>query len=377
MISDAKRVIRDDGCKDAEKIHVSQRITRQSPTPRHLAREVKSLLAYAKDSTLAAAVGIDPADLDGPEATIPLPAYYDLLERAAAVTGDPHFGMHFAMHLHDTDPDGRSALGFLMRASPNLRTMCDRLIRYQRSWNSGDTYEVVERGDQFSIQYRPWGPWRAAHIHMAEKTVASVATVVRSVDPTCRPLAVRFAHGPNGDPADLAAVLGVPPMFGAASTEIVLPVAVMDKPIATADPDLFGLIDRYLTMRIREVAAPEASYVSRVRRAVEQVLSDGHCSQATVARILGWHGRTLQRRLASEGTTLRKLVDEVRKALAQTLLESTMSIAEVSFALGYSEPAAFQHAFRRWYGMSPNTWRNASKCHAAAPVAVADANVSE
>jgi AraC-like DNA-binding protein len=127
--------------------------------------------------------------------------------------------------------------------------------------------------------------------------------------------------------------------------------------MATANAALFRLADRYLTMRLRELPEPEHGFTARVRLAVQQALAEGRCSQQTIAGFLGCQSRTLQRRLADEGTTLRAVVDEVRKARARALLESKMSVAEVSYVLGYSDPAAFQHAFRRWYGMRPKAWR--------------------
>ncbi|SIM66750.1 transcriptional regulator [Mycobacteroides abscessus subsp. abscessus] len=64
--------------------------------------------------------------------------------------------------------------------------------------------------------------------------------------------------------------------------------------------------------------------------------------------------RTLHRRLAREGTSYRALLDEVRETLARELLRNGLSVREVSDRLGYSEPAAFTHAYTRWRGMPPS-----------------------
>lgn len=328
-----------------------------APQPRYYAREVKSLLDFAGDPTLAAAAGIDVAALDDPETTIPLTTYYELLERGAAITGGAHFGCRFARHWHEQARKiDRGAIGLLMLSSPNLRVMCEHLLRFQRYWNSGDVYEVEERGDRFTIRYRSWGPWREAHRHMAEKTVADIVVVVRAVEPAFQPLAVSFPHAANWEPCELGRMMSVCPTYGAAWTEVVLPVAVLDKELPTANSALFRLSERYLAIRSAEQPEHADEFTARVRRAVQRALAQGSCDQTAVARVLGCSARTLQRRLSNEGTTLRELVDEVRKERARALLESRKSIAEVGFELGYSEPAAFQHAFRRWYGVSPKAW---------------------
>jgi AraC-like DNA-binding protein len=79
----------------------------------------------------------------------------------------------------------------------------------------------------------------------------------------------------------------------------------------------------------------------------------------TVARQLAMSGRTLQRRLAAEGVSYQQLLDDTRKeAAGRLLIESTLAIAEVAYLVGYSEPAPFHRAFRRWYGVTPEAFRN-------------------
>jgi AraC-like DNA-binding protein len=92
---------------------------------------------------------------------------------------------------------------------------------------------------------------------------------------------------------------------------------------------------------------------------VQRLLHESDFSQELVARTIGCGTRTLTRRLAKEGTSLRDIIDTVRKWRAQALLEAKISIAEVGFLLGYSEPTAFRHAFRRWNGVSPKVWLEA------------------
>ena len=74
----------------------------------------------------------------------------------------------------------------------------------------------------------------------------------------------------------------------------------------------------------------------------------------TVARRLTITPRTLQRRLAQTGTSFEILCDQARRAAAETYLtNTTLSISEVTYLLGYSEPAAFHRACRRWLAASP------------------------
>ena len=63
------------------------------------------------------AVGLQPADLRDPDASIPLPAYLNLLELAARRSGDDCFGLRFG---DGYDPGNYGALGFVALNSPTI-----------------------------------------------------------------------------------------------------------------------------------------------------------------------------------------------------------------------------------------------------------------
>lgn len=327
-----------------------------SSIPRHFGSDLADMLRFCGASELLEAYGLDPGGLADPEAMVPTPLYYDLVERAETVSGDPHLGLHFTLHAYETRRTTRGAAQFLVLSSPCLKVGFERLDTYRRYWNSGEWCELVEDGGTYRIRHRAWGPPRPAHVHIAEKLAAHIALMVRSIDPKYRPLAVQFAHAQRGDQAELERVLGVAPTFDAAYTEIVLPLEVVLQPLARSSADLFQLSERYLAQQHATLPPEHSSHTQRARSAVQRLLEEAGFGHRRVADSVGCSLRTLSRRLAEEGTTLRAIVDEVRQARAQALLESGVTIAGVAEALGYSEPAAFQHAFKRWKGMSPKRW---------------------
>jgi AraC-like DNA-binding protein len=95
-----------------------------------------------------------------------------------------------------------------------------------------------------------------------------------------------------------------------------------------------------------------------VRSVLSSQLTAGDLRIDVVARRLATTPRTLQRRLSRAGTSFEVLCDDARKEAAQTYLaDTTLSIAEVTYLLGYSEPTAFHRAFRRWHGTTPHAFR--------------------
>lgn len=68
--------------------------------------------------------------------------------------------------------------------------------------------------------------------------------------------------------------------------------------------------------------------------------------------------RSLQLRLAEEGTTLRELLDEERRAVGLGLLAAgSCPVAEAGHRAGFTSPEGFTRAVRRWTGMTPTEWR--------------------
>ncbi|MEJ0051215.1 MAG: AraC family transcriptional regulator ligand-binding domain-containing protein [Methylovirgula sp.] len=77
-----------------------------------------------------------------------------------------------------------------------------------------------------------------------------------------------------------------------------------------------------------------------------------------VATRLGLSRRTFQRRLATHGVTFERLAEGVVFAQARAKLDAKQqAITDIALELGYSDPAHFSRAFRRWTGETPRHWR--------------------
>ena len=70
--------------------------------------------------------------------------------------------------------------------------------------------------------------------------------------------------------------------------------------------------------------------------------------------------RTLERRLKERGWTYKQVVDDLRRQLAlRYVKDPRVRLSQLGFLLGFSENAAFVHAFRRWTGSTPMRYRAA------------------
>jgi AraC-like DNA-binding protein len=93
---------------------------------------------------------------------------------------------------------------------------------------------------------------------------------------------------------------------------------------------------------------------TQVENAIAAALPHGDARADSIAKSLGLSQRTLARHLTDEGTTFSDLLNGIRRDLSARYLEdSTLSISEIAWLLGYHDIGAFSHAYKRWTGTTP------------------------
>jgi len=112
----------------------------------------------------------------------------------------------------------------------------------------------------------------------------------------------------------------------------------------------------------RKRAGPQQKMPGRRRPlAVEDLMRSiihfGIETLPAAARAAGLSRRTLHRRLSEAGLSFSKLRDEARLVTAMRLLDTDLKLSEIAVELGYSDPAHFTRAFKRWTSVSPLLYR--------------------
>lgn len=97
--------------------------------------------------------------------------------------------------------------------------------------------------------------------------------------------------------------------------------------------------------------------LARIHAAVATNVAAGDVSAAALARALGLSRRTLQRRLADHGLTVRCLVEECIRARAIERLRAGVDWRDAAIDLGFSDPRAFARAFKRWTRVTPSAFQ--------------------
>ncbi len=311
---------------------------------RRLGLDIQALLRRA---------GVDEARLGDPDARL-TPDQADALWREAfAAAGDPWLALHAA----EATPFGAfPALDYLAASSATLGEALSRVAAYFPLVDPRGRIEVKPAPAAVAVLFRGAGG-RALPPPAQEYTLAVLHGRARQVTAAPWRLAeVRFTFPPPARAGEHARVFGLEPRFGAREAALVLPRGAWEMPTRAPDRGLFSLLDGH-ARRLAEAASAER-LPEQARAAIAADLPGREPSLEAVARRLGQSRRSLQRRLGEAGTTFARLAAEVRRQRAEALLSGKeVSVAEVSWLLGFSEQSAFTRAFRRWTGRSPTEYR--------------------
>jgi AraC-like DNA-binding protein len=321
--------------------------------------KVSALLVWP----LAQALGPIPGALDGfwratdltpemiadPEARVSPAQFCVAWAEAARLSGEPALALRIA----ETMPQGAFGIvEYVCRSAPTLHEALRQWVRYLGILDDSVEVGLVDLGADvaFRVIAESEAPAPGSH----ELCFALLLVNARRVIATrLEPSAVRFAHRvPAARLGRYREFFGADVRFGATRTELVLPKSALDAPLTTADPNLHAIL---LPTAEDKLGRPPAGppLTDQVRRALRVALSSDDAQLVGVAKRLGMTARSLQRRLQDEGSSFQALRDETRRALADRYLGEGLSVAEISFLLGFSEPSAFFRAFKRWTGLTP------------------------
>jgi len=285
--------------------------------------------------------GVTPAELDR------------FLCAAWAEVNDSAFGLKAGQALR---PERLGLTGLLVMTSPTLLSALQRKARYSPlAW--GDRYRVVvsDQGVDVlidcAVEHRPYGP---AKVDMEVSSLVAMARLFTGH--TVVPRWVRLRQPAPAHEALYHELLGCPVHFGEPDNRVALRASDADLPFLSAQAEAGQALEIGAQALLRRCMPDKLS--ARTRALVDQLMGDGEPSLARVAAKLCMSERTVQRRLALEGTHFRAIVDSARRDLAeQALGQGDTSADAMAWRLGFSEAASFYRAFKRWTGQTPGQAR--------------------
>lgn len=306
--------------------------------------------------------GIAPAILHDPHADVPDEQVHALVRVLLERTGDPALGLDAGRHYH---PETFGLLGAVALVTPRMREVMDLFIQYSHLTFTFFTHRFDDGPDASRLLFIEDGDLGALHRFHLDREFAFVADSARTFWPDSYRDVLRAYEFDYPEPAEAARYRAFFPCdvrFGAAQAAVVGDFS-RDRPRGEINPLGVDVLKEHLSSFAGGGRDSDA-IVDRVRREIAVAVTARHALPAVnrVAAVVGLSERALRRRLAAHGTSFRALIDDVVAPLAKRYLrESSLSVADVAERVGYSEPASFVRAFRRWTGTTPETFRAPAK----------------
>ena len=299
--------------------------------------------------------GIAQGTLDDPEARITARALGDLVLRALALTAEPGLGFYYGLQLKLSS---HGVVGLAAMASATLRDailVAERYLALRAPYlqllasNQGDQVEVELRSTLEHADPR-------LRVFITEALFTALIQIAGMLLGHSITGVVELSYPEPAHFPGFAHLWPGPARFGRPRNRLVFAAGLLTESLQMADE---VAARRALSECERELSklGEASTLLASVRRQLA-ARSAGFPSLTELAHERHVSVRTLKRRLSEQGTSYRQLLDELRRDRALMLLErADQTVEEIAESLGYSDPANFNRAFRRWLGVAPSLWR--------------------
>ena len=330
----------------------------------------KALLDFAVSRgadrrTLIERSQIGPEDLRNRDNRIPLAKYLALLNAGIELCKEPALSLLFgeAVKIQEI-----SIVGLLGEAFENVESRRRNMSRYvilaldPDDGQSADAIEVVLENGDLSLRFN--SPVYVDNPLLTEsgfaRCVCSARALLTSMPNFAHlkfPKAIYFTHPEPSYRKEYDRIFGVPLFFGSDRNALLIDGAFANLTPPRANPYLTEVLSAHAEELLKTLESSKTTR-GKVENLLIASLHQGPPSMEIIASKMGLSRPTLFRKLKAEGVTFGKVLDELRYRTALHYLKhKKASINETAYLVGFSEPAAFSRAFKRWTGSSPRTAR--------------------
>lgn len=310
----------------------------------------------AQRAKLLSAGGPGLAELDDPDARVPLGAFQALVTAGKTLTGNPALPLEFGAA---TDLRHFSIAGLIAH---NAATMAEALVQLNRYGRLVADVEGVGDGPRFEIRMENGQRWmldrRAnpnAFPELTESTWSRFICFTRHAFPHLTyALAAQVTHAAPAHAEAYERLWQVPVAFAAGRNAIQTTLDFDDAIIAPDNRYVFGVLTQRGDALLEELQR-QATLRGQIEALMLPRLHTGAVSVEQIAALMETSRQTLYRGLKAEGVTFAEVLDELRCRMAHQYLEGRKaSVNETAYLVGFSDPSTFSRAFKRWTGHAPS-----------------------
>jgi AraC-like DNA-binding protein len=316
----------------------------------------------ADPAPLLRKAGIRAQDIGRYDVFIPARGVIEAVESAAEATGTADFGRRLAQR------QGIEILGPVGVAARTAATVADAMeifANFMAAYSPALSVQVGpvrDRPDQTFLEFRILPQGLPAHVQTTELSLGVTLKVLRLLlGAQYCPLSTHLTHNPVASVDEYREYYGCRTYFAEPHAGLTIRTADLSRSISH-DKLAHHAVVEYLTSVIGP-RGPEMSH--SVCTIARQLLPTGAVSREMIAAQFNMHPKTLQRRLADEGTTFYDLIDGMRRDTAEHYLRDTdIDLSHLTRELGYTEQSVLTRSCKRWFGIGPAAYRRSARSSA-------------
>ncbi len=297
------------------------------------------------------------AKLAQPEGRISIPRFMRLGFSAIEQINCPNLGLEMGKQMKLPT---LGLTGFLAMTSKDIEAACTVLAHYERlsgSNSRGQSSFYLENGKGVSSFYSI-SPYNEYNLFVVDSVLAAnkqILEILCGRDQILEMVEVEFSAPSYAKIYE--EYFQCPVLFSQERNALTIKQDALSWPMLNHNKNTFlnlqGICDERLAQVTRDRELDE-----KVMDEISPLLEGQTPSIHQVADSLGIPPWTLRRKLQEQNTSFQALLNDTRKALAQSYMKDTdLAIGEIAYLLGFSSPTAFQRAFKRWTQVSPGQFR--------------------
>lgn len=298
--------------------------------------------------------GIDPALRMDPNARVSADKLDQLIWTAKLESHDDAFAFHLVERVH---PSYYGVMGYAWLASETLRKAFELLCRYQRLLSDDGLVHLEDTGKQLKVELE-WLPQIERDPALRERIRLSNA--VRLCRMTCgssfKPDQVFFMQEEPARPAAYYEYFRCELEFGAGSSSILIDAETADRVLPGYNPQLLLLFEKQIIDHLAKLNKDDI--VGQTKSVIFDQLPFGQVAIDQIADKLFLSERTLRRRLKEAGSSFKEILAKTRRELGERYIQdSSLSLTEIAFMLGFSDSSSLSRAYKNWTGKTPSESR--------------------
>ncbi|MCV6621323.1 MAG: AraC family transcriptional regulator [Cellvibrionaceae bacterium] len=250
---------------------------------------------------------------------------------------------------------------YALISAPTLGQALTRLIHYWRLINPEINMSIRREGAQAYLSGGLFNQNKdVAFAYVSWSTLFLYRLLCWLVDKDLQLEAITFSFAEPEDGKGYGDMFNTQVRFSSSVTAMVFDPCYLDFPIVRENQD----IDRFIAAlpELMTLKAIDVSVIAKISRYIKFSANPNAVSFDEVSKSLNLSPDILRRRLAKEGVKFQDIKDNIRREMAIYELQKPYSnVSEIAYSLGFSEPSAFNRAFKQWTGMSPGRYKSFGK----------------